>query len=66
MPTSLTIDDRLLEEASKVGGHRTKGRTVNEARREYVRHRKRLCALEAFGTIAMDPDYNDKKLRRRR
>ena len=29
MPTNLAIDDRLLEEAQKVGGHRTKRETVN-------------------------------------
>ena len=66
MPTNLAIDDRLLEEALKVGGHRTKRETVNEALREYVQNRKRLRALEAIGTIAMDPDYHYKRLRRRR
>jgi Arc/MetJ family transcription regulator len=31
MPTNLAIDDRLLEEAQKVGGHRTKRETVTAA-----------------------------------
>jgi Arc/MetJ family transcription regulator len=66
MPTNLAIDDKLLEEALKIGGHRTKRETVNEALREYVQHRKRLRALEAFGTVTMDPHYDYKKLRRRR
>jgi len=35
MPTNLVIDDRLLEEAQKVGRHRTKRETVNAALEEY-------------------------------
>jgi Arc/MetJ family transcription regulator len=66
MPTNLAIDDKLLEDALKMGGKRTKRDTVNEALREYIQRRKRLKALTAFGTIAMDSDYDYKKLRRRR
>jgi Arc/MetJ family transcription regulator len=66
LPTNLAINDQLLEEALRIGGQRTKKATVNEALREYVQRRKRLGALEAFGTIAMDPAYDYKKLRRRR
>jgi Arc/MetJ family transcription regulator len=66
MPTNLAIDDKLLEDALRIGGKQTKKDTVNEALREYIQRRKRLKALEAFGTVAMDPAYNYKKLRRRR
>jgi Arc/MetJ family transcription regulator len=66
MPTNLAIDDKLLEEALKIGGKNTKRETVNDALQEYIERRKRLKALEAFGTIAMDPAYDYKKLRRRR
>jgi Arc/MetJ family transcription regulator len=66
MPTNLAIDDELLEEAVKIGGKPTKRETVNEALREYIQRRKRIKALEAFGTIAMDPAYDYKKMRRRR
>ena len=31
MPTNLAIDGKLLEQAVRVGGHRTKRATVNEA-----------------------------------
>ena len=31
MPTNLEIDDRLLAQAQKLGGHKTKKATVNEA-----------------------------------
>ena len=36
MATNLQIDPQLLEQALKVGGHRTKRETVNEALAEYV------------------------------
>jgi Arc/MetJ family transcription regulator len=66
MPTNLAIDDKLLEDALRIGGQRTKRETVNEALREYIQRRKRLKALEAFGTVATDQAYDYKKLRRRR
>jgi Arc/MetJ family transcription regulator len=36
MATNLAIDDRLLEEARKIGGHRTRKATVTEALEEYI------------------------------
>jgi Arc/MetJ family transcription regulator len=65
MPTNLAIDDRLLEEARKVGGHRTKKATVTEALEEYIRRRKQKRLLELFGKIEFDPTYDYKKQRRR-
>jgi Arc/MetJ family transcription regulator len=66
MPANLAIDDKLLEEALKIGGKRTKRDTVNDALREFIQRRKRLKALEALGTVAMDPAYDYKRLRSRR
>lgn len=66
MPTNLAIDDDLLEEALRVGGHRTKKATVNEALREYVQRRKQLEVLELFGQIDFDPRYDYKKARQRK
>ena len=66
MPTNLAINDRLLEEALRLGGHPTKRATVNEALEEYVLRRKRLKALKAFGTIAFLPGYDYKKARKKR
>ena len=65
MPTNLAIDDKLLEEALRAGGHRTKRATVNEALEEYIRRRKRLRAVAGFGTIVFDPRYDYKRARRR-
>jgi len=41
MATNLAIDDRLLEEARRIGGHRKKRATVIEALSEYIQRRKR-------------------------
>lgn len=56
MATNLQIDPELLERALKVGGHRTKRETVNEALAEYIRHREQRKVLELFGTIDMDSE----------
>ncbi len=65
MATNLAIDDNLLEEALRVGGHRTKRATVTEALEEYIQHRKQVEILELFGQIDYDPDYDYKKQRSR-
>ncbi len=65
MPTNLAIDDELLEEALRVGGHRTKKATVTEALREYIQRRKQLEILELFGKLDFAPDYDYKAQRRK-
>jgi Arc/MetJ family transcription regulator len=66
MPTNLAIDDELLEEARRVGGHRTKRATVTEALEEYIRRRRQVEILGAFGTVEYDPAFDYKAQRRRR
>lgn len=66
MATNLAIDDELLREAVRLGKQRTKKATVNEALREYVARRKRLKALDLFGTVDFDPSYVQKRERRKR
>lgn len=63
MPTNLAIDDHLIEEARKLGRHRTKKDTVNAALDEYIRRRKQREVLSLFGSIDYDPDYDYKKAR---
>ncbi|HEX5715647.1 MAG TPA: type II toxin-antitoxin system VapB family antitoxin [Thermoanaerobaculia bacterium] len=65
MPTNLAIDDELLDEALRVGGHRTKKATVTEALQEYIRRRKQVEILDLFGQIDYDPEYDYKKQRSR-
>jgi Arc/MetJ family transcription regulator len=66
MATNLAIDDKLLEEALRAGGHRTKKATVTEALREYVRRRRQAAILGLFGAVDLDPSYDYKAQRRRR
>jgi Arc/MetJ family transcription regulator len=66
MPTNLAIDDKLLEEAVRAGGHRTKKAAVTEALKEYIQRREQAKIVELFGTIEFDPKHDFKKQRRRR
>lgn len=65
MPTNLALDDRLIEEAQRAGKHKTKKEAVTAALDEYVRKRKQMRILEAFGTFSVDPAYDYKAERRR-
>lgn len=65
MPTNLALDDRLLTEAQRVGGHRTKKATVTEALHEYIQRRKQMRVIGLFGRIEFDRGYDYKKQRRR-
>jgi Arc/MetJ family transcription regulator len=63
MATNLALGDKLVEEARLAGGHKTKREAVNAALDDYVRHRKRLGLIEAFGTFNFDPKYDYKSER---
>ena len=65
VPTNLGIDEKLLEQALRAGGRRTKRETVNEALREYLQRRKRRDFVRLFGTIDFRPGWDYKKARRR-
>jgi Bacterial antitoxin of type II TA system, VapB len=66
MPTNLAIDDRLIQEAQKLGRHRTKKDAVTAALDEYIRRRKQQDILPLFGTIDYDAHYDYKKERTRK
>jgi len=66
MATNLALDDRLLDEALKIGGRATKKDTVTEALEEYIARRKQARVADLFGTIDYDRTYDYKKQRRRR
>ena len=63
MATNLAIDNTLIEEAKRVGGHKTKKEAVTVALDEYIRHKKQLEILDHFGTVDFDPSYDYKKIR---
>jgi len=66
MATNLALDDKLILEAQRAGKHKTKKDAVTAALAEYVKRRKQLRVLEAFGTFDFDPAYDYKAERRRR
>ncbi len=65
MATNLAIDIKLLNEALKVSGLKTKKDTVNLALKEFVDRHKQLEILNLFGKMDPDPEYDYKKGRSR-
>jgi Arc/MetJ family transcription regulator len=64
MATNLALDDSLIEEARRAGGHKTKKDAVTAALAEYVQRRKQRRILKAFGSFNFDPKYDYKGERR--
>jgi len=64
MPTNLAIDDRLIEQAQKLGHHRTKKDAVNAALDEYIKRRQQQEILSLFGKIEYDENYDYKRERK--
>ena len=65
MLTNLAIDDDLVEEAKKIGNHKTKKAAVTEALREYIQIRKQLEITRVFNSIDYLESYNYKQQRRK-
>jgi hypothetical protein len=66
MATNLALDDNLIEEARKLGNHKTKKEAVTRALTEYVQRHNQAKIIELFGTIDYDPTYDYKAERRRK
>jgi len=66
MATNLAIDQKLLEEAQKLGGKKTKKDTVNEALVEYIQRRKQKKIISLFGKVEYESDYDYKQEREAR
>jgi Arc/MetJ family transcription regulator len=65
MATNLALDDALIEGARRAGKPKTKKEAVTAALTEYIRGRKQIRVLEAFGGFEFDPRYDYKSERRR-
>ena len=65
MPTNFDIDDKLIEEARRIGGHATRKDAVTAALDEYIRRRKQLDVLKLFGTIDYERGHDHTTNRRR-
>lgn len=66
MATNLALDDRLLEEACRIGRQSTKKAVVTEALQEYIQRRTQREILDLFGKVDIDSDYDYKQERARR
>jgi Arc/MetJ family transcription regulator len=66
MATNLALDDELIEEAVRVGGHKSKKAAVTAALMEYVTSRRRQRILRWKGQVEYFDDYDYKALRRSR
>ena len=66
MATSVKLDERMVEEAVRLGNFKTKQEAVNVAVSEFVARRNRLRILELGGKIEFRPDWDYKKLRGKR
>jgi Txe/YoeB family toxin of toxin-antitoxin system len=66
MATNLALDDALIEEARRIGKHRTKKEAVTSALREYVQRRRQLEILDLAGEVPFDESYDHKPLRHRK
>ena len=66
MPTTLKLDEKMVEEAVKLGNFKTKQVAMNVALAEFVQRRNRLRILELGGKIEFRPDWDYKKMRSQR
>lgn len=65
MPTNLAIDDKLIVEAVKLGGHKSKKDAVTQALTVYIQQHKQQRILNSFGNIDWDKSYDYKNARKR-
>jgi len=63
MPTNLQLDDRLIDEAVRLGGHKTKRAAVTQALVDYTQRLRQVKVLSEFGKIEFAPDYDYKAQR---
>jgi len=62
--TNLDLDEKLIEAARQLGGHKTKRDAVTRALEEYVRWLRQQAILNEFGKMEYDAKYDYKKQRR--
>lgn len=66
MATNLSIDPKLIDDALKVSGERTKRAAVTKALEEFIARRRQKQVLELFGKLEWDRGYDYKTERSRR
>ena len=66
MATNLSLDPKLIEQALKVSGERTKKAAVTRALEEFIARRKQKHLLDLMGKLEWDTEYDYKAERSRR
>lgn len=66
MPANLAINDKLMENARRIGKHTTNKAVVTEALNEYIQRRKQIAILDLFYAVDYDPKYDYKAQRKKR
>lgn len=66
MATNLSLDPKLLEQAVKVSGERTKKAAVTRALEEFIARRKQKHLLDLVGKLEWDATFDYKAARSRR
>ena len=63
MATNLALNDKLIHEAVRVSGHRTKKAAVTHALEEFIQRRKQKAILDLFEKIDLPPEATMKRQR---
>ena len=66
MAINVKLDEKMVEEAVRLGNFKTKQEALNVALSEFVARRNRLRILELGGKIEFRPDWDYKKMRGKR
>jgi len=61
--TTVKLNEKMVEEAVRLGNFKTKQEALNVALSEFVERRNRLRILELAGKIDFRPDWDYKKMR---
>jgi len=64
--TNLSLDPKLIEQAVKVSGERTKKAAVTRALEEFIARRKQKRLLDLMGKLEWDSAFDYKAERSRR
>ncbi|HEU4653392.1 MAG TPA: type II toxin-antitoxin system VapB family antitoxin [Steroidobacteraceae bacterium] len=65
MATNLSIDPKLVEQARKVSGEKTRAAAVTKALQEFIAGRRQKAMLDLAGKLEWDDGYDHKKGRSR-
>ncbi len=66
MATNLALDDKLIDQALRLGKHKSKKEAVTAALESYIRQQKRRGFRALIGKVDFHDDFDHRALRRRR